>query len=125
MLTRLIVDRNPEKMDLFPSAMLHFILRSNEITSDFLRDYFRHSLTYLDYLQHHSTATPIHWVKAWLDGIRRKPGEFDLPEESPPAVTDDRAEELASRVAELEERIRQLEGSGRQTKQEVSNNQAG
>lgn len=104
-LTRLIVDRNPEKMELFPTAMLHFILRSNEITTDFLRDYFRHSLTYLEYLQHHSTATPMHWVKAWLDGIRKRPEEIEAPTEGDPA------EELAQRVAELEARIHQLEGS--------------
>ena len=107
-LTRLIVDRNPEKMELFPTAMLHFILRSNEITSDFLRDYFRHSLTYLEYLQQHSAATPIHWVKAWLDGIRKRPEDQGEPQAAP---DDNRAEELARRVAELEERIRQLEGS--------------
>lgn len=102
-LTRIIVDRNPEKMDLFPTAMLHFILRSNEMTSDFLRDYFRHALTYLDYMQRHGTATPVHWVKAWLDGMRSRPPENG---EQPP---DTHAEQLARQVEALEQRIRQLE----------------
>ena len=70
-LTQIIMERHPEKMSLFPTEMLHFVLRSNDVMSGFLRDYFRHSLTYLDYLQRHSTAAtalvkPMHWVKAWL-----------------------------------------------------------
>ena len=110
-LARIIVDRNPEKMEMFPTAMLHFILRSNEMTSDFLRDYFRHALTYLEYLQQHSTTAPVHWVKAWLDGMRKRPeagGE-----------TSENAEQLALRISELEERIRQLE-SGESEKQYAS-----
>lgn len=101
-LTRIIVDRNPEKVNLFPTPMLHFILRSNELTNGFLRDYFRHSLTYLEYLQRHGTAAPMHWVKAWLDGIRSRPAGGN----GQPA---DRAEQLAQQVEQLEERIRQLE----------------
>src|SRR3972149_5401640 len=67
-LTQIILERQPEKMSLFPIAMLHSIVRSNEAMTDFLRDYFRHSLTYLDYLQQHGTVTgglpnPVHWVK--------------------------------------------------------------
>lgn len=112
-LTRIIVDRNPEKMDLFPTPMLHFILRSNEVMTGFLRDYFRHSLTYLEYLQSHGTAAPVHWVKAWLDGIRARPADGSTPAENNSEVSEDvvpdRAEELARQVEELEERIRQLE----------------
>jgi polyhydroxyalkanoate synthesis repressor PhaR len=106
-LTRIIMERQPEKMLLFPPDLLHFILRSNEVMGDFLRDYFQHSLTYLDYLQRHSGASalvrPIHWVKAWLDGIGGGPvqnGQHRDAEESA---------RLAQRVAELEARLRQLE----------------
>ena len=53
------MERQPEKMLLFPTAMLHFILRSNDQMTDFLRDYFRHSLTYLDYLQRHSGSAAL------------------------------------------------------------------
>ena len=104
-LTRIMLERQPEKMLLFPTDMLHFILRSNEVMTDFLRDYFRHSLTYLDYLQRHSgagtMARPIHWVKAWLDGIA--PARVERNGNS-----GDEAR-LARRVEELEERLRQLE----------------
>lgn len=107
-LTQIIVERQPEKMLLFPTDMLHLILQSNEVTSDFLRDYFRHSLTYLNYLQQHSAsapalARPMHWVKAWLDAITSKPGENDQP---PPPDADS---ELVQRLEMLEQRLRELE----------------
>jgi polyhydroxyalkanoate synthesis repressor PhaR len=70
-LTQIIMEQHPDKMKLFPVDMLHLILRSNDLMSDFLRDYFRQSLTYLDYLQKHNSATalvpPTNWFKAWLD----------------------------------------------------------
>ena len=107
-LTQIIMERHPEKMSLFPTDMLHCILRSNDVMSEFLRDYFRHSLTYLDYLQRHSSNTssliqPMHWVKAWLDGIAAVGTSRDAP--APPA--DPAA--LNERVAQLEARLKQLE----------------
>jgi polyhydroxyalkanoate synthesis repressor PhaR len=109
-LTQIIMERQPEKMSLFPADMLHFIVRSNDAMSDFLRDYFRHSLTYLDYLQRHSAVTPLaqpmHWVKAWLDGISPKPNKVDATRRDTPPSAD---ETLANRIQELEERLRQLE----------------
>lgn len=106
-LTRILLDRHPDKMRLFPVAMLHAMLRSNELMADFLRDYFRHSLTYLDFLQRHnpasSLARPMHWVKAWLDGI------VSAPTNGTPSP--DSAAPLTARIAELEQRIRQLEAA--------------
>lgn len=122
-LTQIIMERQPDKMKLFPTDMLHFVLRSNEVTADFLRDYFRHSLTYLRYLQQHSaTATtfvrPMHWVKAWLDGIASGTAEVqqaetaEVPTRQPPSDgedTTDEAVQLARRVELLEQRLRELE----------------
>ena len=106
-LTRIIIERNPEKMELFPTRMLHFILRSNEMTKEFLRDYLQHSLTYLDYLQRHGSHAPVHWVKAWMDGIRAGPPQDDQDDDE--ASGTGTAEELARQVELLEQRIRQLE----------------
>jgi len=65
-LTQIILERQPEKMLLFPIDMLHFILRSNDMMTDFLRDYFRQSLTYLNYLQRHSaTASALTQGISW------------------------------------------------------------
>ncbi len=113
-LTRIILERQPDKMLLFPTDMLHFILRANDVSTGFLRDYFQHSVTYLDYLSRHSSAAstlaqPMHWVKAWLDGMRPQQTESD---EQPPAGEDadeDEASRLARRVEQLEARLQQLE----------------
>ena len=107
-LTQIIMERHPEKMSLFPPDMLHCILRSNDVMSGFLRDYFQHSLTYLNYLQRHSTSAsalvqPMHWVKAWLDGIAAI-----RPDNSEPAPADETTP-LDKRVKQLEERLKQLE----------------
>ena len=114
-LTQIMIERQPEKMSLFPSDMLHFIVRSNEVMSDFLRDYFRHSLTYLRYLQRHSHTTsfakPMHWVQAWLDSISKTPPDSTDAEtpahDTPPSPSADTP--MSQRIQELEERIRQLE----------------
>lgn len=113
-LTRIILERQPDKMRLFPIDMLHFVVRSNDVMSDFLRDYFRHSLPYLEYLQKHSTAAvttlvqPMHWMKAWLDSIAPQATSQKVPGGEQPKP--DTAVPLSKRIAELEERIRQLEG---------------
>ena len=103
-------------MRLFPIDMLHFILRSNDVMSDFLRDYFRHSLPYLEYLQRHSAAAaktlvqPIHWVKAWLDSIGpRKVNETKQNSLDEPARLAQRVEELEARLRHLEEVNRPVE----------------
>lgn len=109
-LTQIIMERQPEKMSLFPADMLHFIVRSNDTMSAFLRDYFHHSLTYLEYLQLHSKATPLnqpmHWMKAWLDGLLPTPVDEDQTQQDEHASADGH---LAERVRELEERLRELE----------------
>ncbi len=114
-LTQIIMDRQPEKMLIFPVDMLHFILRSNDMVTDFLRDYFRHALTYLDYLQRHGTAAtnlarPMHWIKAWIDEIApQRQKDADATQSNAESGQTDAA--LAERVAKLEKRLRRLEDS--------------
>ena len=117
-LTRIIMERQPDKMQLFPPDMLHFIVRANDVSTGFLRDYFQHSLTYLDYLSRHSPAAstlarPMHWVKAWLDSIapqQSRESSDRLPETEEEGEAE--ALRLARRVEQLEERIQQLEAQG-------------
>ena len=110
-LTQIIMERHPEKMSLFPTDMLHFILRSNDVMSGLLGDYFRHSLTYLDYLKrNHPVATvvdPMHWVKAWLESVSSQ--STGDAQRTPPSDS----AQLAHRVKQLEERIEQMESGGR------------
>lgn len=138
-LAQIITDRQPDKMSLFPVDMLHAIVRANDAVTGFLRDYFRQSLTYLDYLQKHGTtarelASPIHWMKLWLDGIKapasavaaavRKATANESSSEpaddsglgSDAATARDNgasdngaSDDMLARIAVLEARIRQLE----------------
>ena len=70
-LTQLLIERHPEKVALFPAELLHCMLRADDLTSDFLRNYFDASLTYLDYLKSPATAAPmaqpLRWMRAWFD----------------------------------------------------------
>jgi polyhydroxyalkanoate synthesis repressor PhaR len=109
-LTQIIIDRQPEKMSLFPVDMLHSIVRSNDAMAEFLRDYFRHSLTYLNYLQRHGStarelANPMHWVKVWLGGLRPAENGGDKQTEADP----EQELPLEQRIEQLEARLRQLE----------------
>ena len=115
-LTQIIIDRQPEKMTLFPIDMLHCIVRSNDAMTEFLRDYFRHSLTYLNYLQRHGSAArelanPMHWVKAWLGGL--KPAENGGDKQ--PEAGSDQELPLELRIEQLEARLRQLEAQSPQS----------
>ncbi|MEM9660276.1 MAG: polyhydroxyalkanoate synthesis regulator DNA-binding domain-containing protein, partial [Planctomycetota bacterium] len=125
-LTQIIVERHPDKVSLFPTDMLHLMLRANDVMSDFLRGYFRDSLTYLEYLQRHGAQAdatqPMHWLKAWLEQIGAGKGDrpqhatADASKESSaePAPTetadpDQDAASLALQLRELEARLRRLE----------------
>lgn len=112
-LIQMIAEQCPERIALFPSAMLHSILRANDLMVSFLGDYFRNSLAYLDYFQQHGAsaplAEPMHWMKAWVEGWSHLPGfqpPCEQPESTPAAAHDD---ELARRIVELERRIVELE----------------
>ncbi len=116
-LAQIILERQPEKMSLFPTDMLHSIVRSNELMTGFLRDYFSHSLVYLEYLQKHGAAAatmakPMHWVKAWLDGMKHSGAETSPAVDAPQPDTPLPADPLTQRVEQLEQRIRELEGAG-------------
>ncbi|HEX8200376.1 MAG TPA: polyhydroxyalkanoate synthesis regulator DNA-binding domain-containing protein [Isosphaeraceae bacterium] len=94
-LAQLLLERHPEKMAMFPVAMLHSILQANDLATDFWRGYLRQSLTMLDGLR---KATPLAWMSSLAPGI--------LPQSTPPTAE---AEALARRVAELESRLERIE----------------
>ena len=113
-LTQIIMERQPDKMSLFPADMLHFIVRSNDAMSGFLRDYFHHSLTYLDYLQRHSTATPSPSADALGEGLAGRNLPTARLTKTKLGAADEHARQrptsqLAQRVRDLEERLRELE----------------
>jgi polyhydroxyalkanoate synthesis repressor PhaR len=111
-LVQIIAEKHPDKIAMFPSAMLHSILRANDAMTKFLGEYFRSSLTYLDYFQKHGASAsfeqPMQWMKAWLDNWPSQGVANRAPKSEENAAPDD-DREFAERIARLERRIAELE----------------
>jgi polyhydroxyalkanoate synthesis repressor PhaR len=111
-LVQIIAERHPDKIAMFPTAMLHSMLRANALTVSFLRDYFRNSMAYVDYFQKHGASGPLeqpmHWMKAWLDNLSAHRPENTSSQPAGDAPPED-PQQFAERVARLEQRIAELE----------------
>ena len=98
-LTQILMDRHPNKMDMFPTAMLHSVIRANDLAMDLWRGYLRQSLAAMEAWQRAATpfSAPVDWVSAFFPGVGpaapRGGGGGDVVE---------RVEELARRIARLE-----------------------
>jgi polyhydroxyalkanoate synthesis repressor PhaR len=111
-LVQIIAERHPEKIAMFPSAMLHSILRANDFVSDYWREYFRNSLAYLNHLQKQGASSsfqqPMQWMKPWLDTwfdsiyANRAPETKAEQHAAESADVTDRITTLEKRIAELE-----------------------
>jgi polyhydroxyalkanoate synthesis repressor PhaR len=109
-LTQILLERHPERMEMFPIAFLHLMLRANDLAQEFLRVFLRLSLATLESFQGTRTVSPFvspfDWMRMFFPGY--PPGVRRTEESSDPTV-----EVLSRRVAELEARLRQLEsGAG-------------
>jgi polyhydroxyalkanoate synthesis repressor PhaR len=100
-LTQILLERHPEKMELFPVALLHALLRANDLTAELWEAYLRQALVALDSLQKAMPpfSAPLGWPPS------RLPGWPDPP----PAPSVPGADPVANRLAALEDRIAQLE----------------
>ena len=110
-LTQILLERHPEKMEMFPVPMLHGILQANDLVLEFLRTYLRQSLAILEQMQRppaplNPFLTPMDWMRAMIPPTLPFPGS--RPAEAPSAAG---AGELEARIAEIEDRIGRLEGS--------------
>jgi len=107
-LTQILVERYPERMDLFPIPMLHMILQANDLALEFFRVFLRLSMATLESFQGSRTlapfGSPFDWMRMFFPGFAPAPGPRQLAG-SPEASV----EQLSQRVAELEARIKQLE----------------
>jgi polyhydroxyalkanoate synthesis repressor PhaR len=101
-LTQILMERHPHKMDLFPVAMLHSVLRANDMMMDLWRGYLRQSLAATQAWQKAANpfAAPVDWVSALL------PTLGDRPTARPASGDRDdfsqRLDDLAARIADLE-----------------------
>jgi polyhydroxyalkanoate synthesis repressor PhaR len=105
-LTQILVERHPERMEMFPIGLLHLVLQANDLALEFLRVFLRLSFATLESLQGTRTlaplVTPLDWMRMFFPGFVPGPRQ---PDESSVGLVD----QLSRRVAELEDRIRQLE----------------
>jgi polyhydroxyalkanoate synthesis repressor PhaR len=109
-LTQILLERHPEKMEMFPVAMLHGILQANDLVLEFFRSYLRQSLAILEQMQQPTpTFSPFLASMDWMRALMPASIPFAMPRppESPvPAPTH---AEFDARISEFEERIGRLE----------------
>jgi polyhydroxyalkanoate synthesis repressor PhaR len=112
-LTQIILEQHPERMDLFPVPFLHLVIRANTVLLGFLRDYVRQALAYAELLQRAAPLNPLaapgEWVRAFLPGLP----PWNPAEKSAPAEAAADRDVLARRVADLERRLEELQAATR------------
>jgi polyhydroxyalkanoate synthesis repressor PhaR len=110
-LTQIILEQHPERMNLFPVSFLHLVIRANTTLLGFLRDYVRQSLAYAEMLQRAAPLNPLavpgEWMQAFLPGSPPR----SQPEATPPPEAPPDSDALARRVADLERRLEELQAS--------------
>jgi polyhydroxyalkanoate synthesis repressor PhaR len=117
-LTQIILEHHPERMDLLPVPVLHMMIRTNDVVLGLLREYFRQSLAYLDFWQRASALTPLTAPMKWLNSLLPGGPAATVPPAAPtaesaaavsgapaPAAETDL---LLKRIAEMERRLNTL-----------------
>jgi polyhydroxyalkanoate synthesis repressor PhaR len=116
-LTQILLERQPERMETFPTALLHMLLRANDLALESLRVFMRLSLAAMESIQESGRLTPfvspLDWMRMFFPGFAPKPRSADV-------VSDGTVERLLGRVAELEERLRHLESEARRPSEKDS-----
>ena len=127
-LTQILLERHPERLQMFPVALLHEILRADQMALDWLTVYLGQAKNFIESLPTKTAADLVpgmdYW-KLWMPGSpnQTKPPREDAPVESR-RVDDQQADgeqadgersesekRMAERLAELERRLNELEAS--------------
>ena len=108
-LTQILLERHPEKMEMFPVAMLHGILQANDLVLDFLRSYLRQSLAILEQMQQPTHLSPFLAPMDWMRAIIPPALPFPAVRPAESSSASGRQGELDVRISEIEERLRRLE----------------
>ena len=108
-LTQILLEHHPEKMEMFPVAMLHGILQANDLVLDFLRSYLRQSLAILEQMQQPTHLAPFLAPMDWMRAMLPSPLPFPAVRTSESKTGTGRQAELDARIAEIEDRLVRLE----------------
>jgi polyhydroxyalkanoate synthesis repressor PhaR len=100
-LTQILLERHPDKMELFPASLMHGLLRANDLATDLWRAYMREALLAVEGVTRTESnpVLPAPWLSFLLPGFSSQPPSAMAPEV------------LASHLAALGQRIERLEGS--------------
>jgi polyhydroxyalkanoate synthesis repressor PhaR len=120
-LTQIILEHYPERMQLFPVSVLNCIIQANDTALDFLREYLQHSLTYLELMKRPTAVNPLllplYWMKSFLPNPT--PG-------SPTTAGEPDSAALLRRLGELERRLDEFQaGDGKPEPATPSKEQTG
>lgn len=102
-LTQILLERYPERLELLPVNLLHLILRANEMLLGVIRESVRQSLRYVEAFQRGPSFSclglPQEWLRAFLPGA---PASSE-----PPVLQGEQADMdvLLRRIGELERRF--------------------
>jgi polyhydroxyalkanoate synthesis repressor PhaR len=111
-LVQIIAEKHPDKIAMFPTALLHSMLRANDVMVEFLREYFRNSIAFLDYFQKQGASgpfpQPMDWLKPWIENWSSQAVAKGAPK-TEAGATPGEDREIAERMARLEKRIAELE----------------
>jgi polyhydroxyalkanoate synthesis repressor PhaR len=113
-LTQIILEHYPERMELFPVSVLNSMITANDTTLGFLRQYLQQSLTYLEVLERPAAVNPLllpmQWMRAFL------PSPTSLPDAPSAPAADAEATTFLRRIADLERRLDELQGEAGKAK---------
>jgi polyhydroxyalkanoate synthesis repressor PhaR len=127
-LMQILIERHPERLQMFPVALLHEILRADQLALDWLTVYLGQAKSFIESLPTTTAADLVPGLdlwKLWMPGslnrtkspAEEQPSEEALSEEAPREdVSADSQppgskKEMAERLAELERRLSELEAN--------------
>lgn len=111
-LLQILLERHPERLQMFPTALLHEFLRADQMALDWLKVYLGQAKNFMESLPTTSAADLVPGMDLWQlwmpgAGAGSEPSRDEAPEDNqPPAGS---ASEMAQRLAELERRLNELE----------------
>lgn len=122
-LMQIILEKDQPKLDIFPSSILHLMIRSNrQALRGYVDRFFTPFLgmlaqsqkqfdTYMRNAMSGRFVTPMDWANSMLDVFGNNSNgaqDPEPPDAPPPPAGDESVEELRTRLAELQQRINEL-----------------
>jgi polyhydroxyalkanoate synthesis repressor PhaR len=122
-LTQILIERDQPKLDLFPSSILHVMIRSNrQMLRNWMDQFFgpflglvstsqRHWDTYVRNAMQGRFMTPMEWASGMMSSFGRRPssnGVAGAPEPAEPPADATEIEELRRQMAALKARLDQI-----------------